>query len=380
MDTTVSHFILHSSLIEGAGPVTIQQLINLLNQCSVEELYNFQISDFVRFGFSELASQKIVAGLSSKKVLDDELAAIEQGTVSWTALGSHDYPDLLGSIYAPPPILYWYGAPPDSYKNNLAVVGSRKADAYGKSVVDGVVEIAVANNINLISGGAAGIDGWVHEATLARGGRTVVVTGAGLAHPYPQSHEKLFENVASYGGTVLSIFPVKMEALPGNFPSRNRVISGLSQVCLVVQAAQKSGACITAYHALEQGREVLAVPGRVTDLLHAGCHNLIRQGATLISKPSDLLSAFGIQVQEVPEKRGIKSEIKPERAEVKMMAVVPDNLTELQKQVVLACKSPASIDQIMETTTLSFAQVNNTLFELQMLGMISENAGGCWLS
>jgi DNA processing protein len=371
MNINLKHFILHCSLIEGVGPVAIQQLLEIPKTVSIEDLYRFNHIDFLKCGFSDGIAQKLVAGLRSQQLLDNELQAIEQYAAQWTVIGSLNYPELLASIYAPPPVLYWYGDSLEIYKDNLAIVGSRKANKYGETVVDAIIEVCVANNINIMSGGAFGIDGMAHRAALKKGGKTVVITGAGLAHPYPQSHEKMFKEIAKEGGSVLSIFPITLEALPGNFPARNRVISGLSQVCLVVQAAQKSGALITAYHALEQGREVLAIPGYINDPLHAGCHEIIRQGATLIAQAEDVLIAFGIDKPQKPNKSDLPKISQLQSSKIK--------LTEMQQTIFDVCKNASSsIDDIIQITNFSYGDIQLALFELQLSGLLSENAGGQW--
>ena len=149
---------------------------------------------------------------------------------------------------------------PQEHDACIAVVGSRSGTAYGKRAIQALIPPLVAQQWHIVSGGAMGIDAFAHQATLQAGGTTIAVLGSGLLQWYPAEHRRLFTEILEKNGTLLSAFPMNMEPLQGNFPARNRIIAGLSRACVVVQAAQKSGASITAKFALEQGREVFAVP------------------------------------------------------------------------------------------------------------------------
>ena len=242
------------------------------------------------------------------RILETELSLIEKYEISWVTVFDACYPALLKQIYLPPVILYYKGC---SLERSplLAVVGSRKGDSYGKLAVERIIPPLVEQGYGIVSGGALGIDALAHAATIASQGSTFVVLGSGLLWPYPRSHVRLFKQVVESGGALISCFPLQQEALPGLFPARNRIIAGLSQGCLVVQAARASGALITAYHALHEGREVFAVPGRIDAPLSEGCHSLIAQGALLTTSAEDIFTAFQSHRAPVQSATGSPKEI-----------------------------------------------------------------------
>ncbi len=293
----VNNCILHLSLIDGVGPATIKTIVqNKPASWAWHELYQMTQSDLIAvFGLSQLAAQKIYSGLKDEALLANELALIDRHSVSWLTLLDQSYPALLAQIYAPPAVLYWRGAEINS-PHCLAIVGSRKANYYGQRVINQLVPEFVKYGFTIVSGGALGADSMAHQAAITAGGKTIVVLGSGLLHPYPHSNKSLFEAVIASGGTIMSAFSLQTTVMPGNFPARNRIVAGLSSGCVVVQAAQRSGASITANYALEQGREVFAVPGPIDDDLSAGCHALIQQGASLVSKAQDIFDVFALTI------------------------------------------------------------------------------------
>lgn len=400
------HFILHCSLIDGIGPVAVQQVLPLLATFSVTDLYTFTVTDFVHNRCSVATAQKLVKGLADSSLLEKELAAIEKRTISWTVFDAPDYPPLLATIYAPPPVLYWYGRSPHEYTKNLAIVGSRQANEYAQRVITTIVEQAVAHDIAIVSGGALGADTMAHKQAVHAQGNTIVVLGSGLAHLFPTSNIRLFNHIAQNGGTVLSIFPINLLGFAGNFPARNRVIAGLSQVTVVVQAAHKSGALITANYALDQGREVMAVPGPIDNPLHDGCHTLIQQGAGLVHTASDILVHFGIEksipiqqpakqieeqslIKELPQKIEqtlpqktsaifVSKEKKIATASVSNEKKVPVtlSLTEMQKSIMDACKNPCTIDELSTRTSLPISSLYAEVLTLQMQALLIEDFAG----
>ncbi len=213
---------------------------------------------------------------------------------------SHDkaYPQLLAAIHAPPLVLYVKGSLEVLSQRGCALVGSRAADAYAEYVINQIVPEFVSAGYSIVSGGALGADTMAHKAACDAGGKTVAVLGSGLLQPYPLSNKKLFERIVASGGAVVSPFPVTMQALPGNFPARNRVIAGLVPATIVVQAAKKSGALITAQFALNEGREVYAVPGQFGHPLSQGCHQLISEGAHILGGAEEVAVMLGHQPSE----------------------------------------------------------------------------------
>ncbi len=419
------HFILHLTLIENIGPAIIQKIIR--SDISVSDLYSFSQADWINnFGFSEGTAEKLADGLANTKMLQAELTLIEQHDIQWVTFEDESYPQLLKNIYLPPAVLYWQGASlcahpelveeyPRAPEKKLAIVGARKADNYGQHAIDLLVPDLVAADYTIVSGGARGIDTMAHQATLNHNGKTIAVLGSGLLRPYPYQNTKLFKLIAENGGTVVSSFPLTMEGLPGNFPARNRIITGLSHGCLVVQAAQKSGALISAHYAMEQGREVFAIPGPLGSELSAGCNTLIQQGAKLVTCTADILQEFGDRVI-LPDKKVVEEKAKqmslesfqcarPEPVEG-YLGALKDSLQQVQtereraqrsdklrdthvdkysnyspqqKSIIIACKKPISFDDIIASTQLPLEILQSELFNLQLDGVISQDFTGMWV-
>jgi DNA processing protein len=352
----MNRVLLHLSLIDGIGPAVITHL--RATGLDLNDLYSITQAELVnQFGLSSLVAQKIEQGLRDRKMLDLECELIEKHQITLVTITDSCYPSLLKEIHLPPVVLYTKGDPLGD-ERSIAVVGSRKADAYGASVIDSLVPPLVANGWVVVSGGALGIDSMAHRKTVEHGGRTVVIFGSGLLKPYPANNKRLFMDVLEKGGTLVSSFPLTMEPLAGNFPARNRIIAGLSKGCLVVQAAEKSGARITAQFALHQGREVFAVPGPIDSPLSVGSHHLIQQGAKLVQHAQDILQEFGETVI--------------------CAAPVESGSAEgtLSDTIVKWCKEPKSIDELAALTSCEIGELYGVLFELQISGKLFQTSAG----
>ncbi len=375
---------LHISLIKGIGPQAVKKLQeHKSNDSKWSDLYLYTVSDFISlFYLSKSVAELLCSGLKDTKLLDQELDLIKKYSINWTTIISDDYPVLLKSIYAPPTILYWKGQHLFSEENLIACVGSRKANFYGQKVVDSLVSGLVQNSWIIVSGGALGIDSMAHNQTVRSGGQTIVVLGSGLLRPYPASNKKLFENVLASGGALVSSFPLTMQATPGNFPARNRIIAGLSKGCLVIQAAEKSGARITAQFALEQGREVFAVPGSIYDDISMGCHRLLQEGARLVSSVDDILSEFGQKVCSVKRERKtvissfkqVNISVRPTRPTVKTKSSCPKD------SILSVAVKGISFDELADIVTIESDKLSDLLFDLQMDGKIEQDFSGLWRS
>lgn len=219
--------------------------------------------------------------------LDD----LERRGIQAVCFEDDDYPELLKSIHNPPYIIYYSGAIHINRQFCLAMVGARRATVYGKKIAQRFSRELASQGIVVVSGMARGIDTEAHLGALDAGGYTIAVLGSGLDQIYPRENAKLYESIISHG-LVLSEFPLHTPPEPGNFPMRNRLISGLSYGVVVVEAKIKSGALITADFALDQGRDVFAVPGPVDSLNSEGANNLIKQGAKLITGIEDILEEY----------------------------------------------------------------------------------------
>ena len=214
-----------------------------------------------------------------------------------------EFPHLLAAIHDPPPRLYARGAAEVTLlaEPAVAIVGARACSAYGRSVTRSLARELAAAGLVVVSGMARGIDGEAHRGALEGGGRTVAVLGCGIDRDYPAAHAELARRIGE-DGLVLSEYEPGVEPAPWRFPARNRIIAGLCNAAVVVEARERSGALITADFALEEGRDVLAVPGEITSALSAGTNALLKLGATPVTSAADVLELYGIEPQ--PARRG----------------------------------------------------------------------------
>ena len=274
------------------------------------------------------------------------------------------YPRVLREIHDPPGVLFVRGEIKPNDALAIGIVGTRHATQYGLRQAEPLAGALTRAGLTIISGLARGIDAAAHRGDLAAGGRTIAVLASGVMNIYPPEHEKLADEVAACGALV-SEAPPRSAPVSGAFPQRNRLISGMSLGVIVVEAAERSGALITARHAMEQGREVFAVPGNVDSRASAGCHRLIRDGAKLVESADDVLEELGPLVEAVPRDDG---QVIHHPAELL--------LNELEQQVLAAISSEAtSIDQIICDTGLPVPQVLSTMSVLEMRRLIRRLSG-----
>lgn len=268
------------------------------------------------------------------------------------------YPMRLKNIYDPPLALYVRGRLPLENHVFVAVVGSRKRTRYGQSVINSIIPPLVNAKVVIVSGMAAGIDGDAHRATLEHGGFTVAVLGNGIDIAYPAAHAKLMHTIIERGA-VISEYPPGVRGRQWTFPARNRIIAGLSDGVMVVEAGEKSGALITADFALEQGIDVFAIPGSIHSQVSVGTHKLIQQGAYLVTEAQDMLTHFGIIQQR-------------EKQDEDEMAPF-DSLT--KRIFAEVSTEPLHIDDIVETVGLPVQQTAAALMMLCLHGLVKEYPG-----
>lgn len=294
----------------------------------------------------------------------EEIAFCRQHGIELVGDGDDRYPRSLREIHDPPGFLYVRGnlLPRDALA--IAIVGSRHATQYGKAQAERLAASLARAGLTIISGLARGIDAAAHRGALQAGGRTIAVLGSGLAEIYPPEHHELADAVAA-NGALVSELPARFAPISGTFPQRNRLISGMSLGVLVVEAADRSGALITARHATEQGREVFAVPGRVDNRMARGCHALIRDGARLVESADDVLEELGPLVAAAPVEEG-RSVRHP--AEL--------SLNELEQQVLeTVATDPTSLDAVIAATGLPAPQVLATISALEIRRLIRRVSG-----
>ncbi len=302
------------------------------------------------------------------------------------------YPDCLKAIYAPPPLLFVKGNPNALQNMQIGVVGSRNASRTGQENTRAFVHYLVKQGLSVTSGLALGIDGIAHQAALAAGGKTIAVVANGLDQVYPKRHLKLAEEIVASEGAIVSEFPIATQPRPQHFPRRNRIISGLSQGVLVVEAALKSGSLITARYAMEQGREVFAVPGSIHNPLSKGCHALIKQGAALVETGEDMLSELQLQSYFVesqmkmdsPENKivGEKNNKIEKSQAAGAVAMHPslkaeDDTQAIEEQIIAAMGfETVTLDTLVELTGIETAVLASTLIMLELQGKILQEVDG----
>lgn len=295
----------------------------------------------------------------------EELEYCRQNQIRLVTDQSDEYPRSLREIHDPPGFLYIRGQllPRDALA--IAVVGSRHATQYGKAQAERLAASLARAGLTIVSGLARGVDAAAHRGALQAGGRTVAVLGSGLAEIYPPEHVELASAVAA-NGALISELPARVAPTSGTFPQRNRLISGMSLGVLVIEAADRSGALITARHAMEQGREVFAVPGRVDNRMARGCHALIRDGARLVESADDVLEELGPLVAAAPVDEG-RSVRHP--AEL--------SLNEIEQQVLEAIDSePTTVDAVIAATKLPAPKVLATVSALEIRRLVRRASGG----
>ncbi|MFV0446638.1 MAG: DNA-processing protein DprA [Planctomycetaceae bacterium] len=294
-----------------------------------------------------------------------ELQACRDRGMSIEILGSPDYPQPLADICDPPQVLYRWGNYLPQDELAVAIVGSRRATLYGRQIAEKLGASLARAGVSVVSGLARGIDACAHRGALGAGGRTLAVLATGLANIYPPEHVGLAAEV-SRQGALFSEAPLHRGALKGMFPQRNRVISGLCRGVIIVEAGRQSGALHTARHALEQGREVFAVPGRIDSPESAGCHDLIRDGVTLLRTVDDVLEGLGPLPQAVTH-TGEHTVLTPREL----------TLNDQEREVLeLIPVTPVLLDDVLAQSSLEPPRVLATLTVLEMKRLVRRLPGG----
>lgn len=303
--------------------------------------------------------------LADKKNLDPkrEWGKLEKLGVNLTLRENNGYPDLLREIPHPPHGLYSIGNLKPDCSNNLAIVGTRKATESGKELAKTFAHKLSLSGVNIVSGLALGIDAASHEGALAGGGFTVAVLGNGLDRLYPRQNERLAKKIIAAGGAIVSEYPLGSPSLPYRFLERNRIVSGLSKGVLIIEAPERSGSLVTARFAIDQNREVFAIPGPVSHPNFFGSHKLIQSGANLATAPEEILAMLNLKPvpQGTTSRQLFSSENEEEGAILKTL--------ESQGQ-------PLSIDKIIELTNLNAKTVNQTVSFLLIKNIVRETDQG----
>lgn len=357
MHQDASYFHAFNSFNEKIGPVRFKKIRSYFG--NLPAAWEGSAQDYVAAGLEEGLAQEIVLRRQNfdpktelQKVLDQNIDIL--------TIEDAEYPVLLKEIHQPPFILYKQGdfKPQDEFA--LAIVGSRKLTTYGQQAAIKLARELAQAGLTIVSGLAQGIDTLAHRQALDTGGRTLAVIGSGIDQRsiFPPGNRRLAQEVAALG-CLISEYPPGGLALPHHFPARNRIISGLSLGVLVVEASQKSGALITARHALEQNREVFAVPGPITSSNSLGPNNLIKLGAKAVTCAQDILDELNLQ--------SLKQNIQARE-------ILPDTKEEALVLEALV-DEPVHVDKIIELTKLDTATINSVLSMMEIKGKI-KNLGG----
>ncbi len=337
------------------GPISLHKMDNFFS--SWQEAFEAPLDELVK---AEIPKNIAAEFVSKRKKINPEqiIEKLAKDNIQFITIQNKLYPKLLKEIYAPPFILYYKGS--FSYQNfpAIAVVGSRKCTHYGCYVAEKLITSLAENNIAIVSGFALGIDTVAHLSCLKAKGKTVAVLGTGIDVVYPTSNKYLLEQIIDSEGIVFSEFPLGTPPLKYNFPQRNRIIAGLSLATLVIEAYKKSGALITARFSLEQGREVLAVPGNIYSPASEGTNQLIKQGAIPATSAKDILDALDLKEAKHYIDSKMFTEITREEK------VIIDNLTH-----------PMHINEIVKKTKFNIHTVNSILAIMETKGIV-KNLGG----
>lgn len=353
---------LRLALISGVGPLTRRSLLEHFGSARrVLEASSNQLRDTP--GVGPKLSARILAARAEIDA-EEEIAICEQHNIDILTESDDEYPRLLREIHDPPGVLFCRGKllPEDAL--SIAIVGTRHATHYGQQQAERLAAGLARAGLTVVSGMARGIDAAAHRGALSAEGRTIGVLGSGVLNVYPPEHAQLAEEVTR-SGLLLSEIPPRRQPMSGTFPQRNRLITGLSLGVVVVEAAQQSGALISARHAMEQGREVFAVPGRIDSRMSRGCHQLIRDGAKLVESVDDILEELGPLVQATPLTTG---DIVRHPAELKLND---------QEQAVLQAISDeiTTIDHVIATSQLPAHRVLSTISVLEMRRLVRRVSG-----
>ncbi|MFN2140302.1 MAG: DNA-processing protein DprA [Candidatus Promineifilaceae bacterium] len=345
------------NLVKGIGPAKVQALLGFFGD--IESAWNADDAQLRMLGFDE-RSRTNLAQARATLDLETELEKVQAKHITLLTWNSPDYPHYLREVDSPPPLLYVVGSLEDIDRWAVAVVGTRRVTAYGRQVTQELVSGLVRSGVTIVSGLARGIDAIAHKAALDHGGRTIAVLGSGPDNIYPPEHRDLARQIVRGHGAVISDYPLGTQPDAKNFPPRNRIISGLSLGVVVVEAGARSGASITAQFALEQGREVFAVPGNVNRPASQGTNRLIQQGtAKLVTNANDILEELNLTM--VFEHSAVQQ-------------ALPDTAEEAALFEYLSAE-PVHVDALSRATGLSSQEVSSTLTLLELKGIVRQVGG-----
>ncbi len=362
---------------DNVGSTTFAKLIKHFG--SADRALGASVSELAKIDRIGFKTAEAIARTRNKFDTTAELELARKLGVWIIHLNDNRYPPVLKRIYDPPPVLYVKGSLTGSDNLGIAIVGSRRCSLYGQEQSSRFAHLLSSAGFTICSGMARGIDTAAHQGALSAGGRTIAVQGCGLGNIFPPENKKLFELIAE-SGACISELPLRYEPLPENFPPRNRIIAGLSLGTIVVEGGLRSGAMITARMAMENNREVMAVPGKIDSPLSKGAHQLIKQGATLIESVEDVMEALGYigeQLKNHTSEAAIKAS---EKIETPLFDVSQLNLSNCEKTIYdCLSKEPLHIEEIIAEVDSTPGSINASLISLRLKGLIKQLPGSVFL-
>ncbi|MFZ5763396.1 MAG: DNA-processing protein DprA [Thermodesulfobacteriota bacterium] len=348
------------TLTPGCGPATARRLLDHFGELGAALATPQALTGVT--GLREEARQQLGAPAIRQRAAEELERCLRAG-IELVAWDDPRYPALLKEIANPPLVLYVKGDAALLNTRAVAVVGARAATTYGQKIAGELSAGLARHGVTVVSGLALGIDGVAHRQALSAGGKTIAVLGCGVDIAYPAQHRTLYQEIADQGALV-SDYPLATQPEGFRFPARNRIISGLCRGVVVIEAAKHSGSLITAELAMEQGREVFAVPGRIDSAKSEGCHRLIREGAVLVHSVADILAELDYAVPAAAEP--------PRTPAVSLSA---------EEQTIVACLEayPKDIDTIITASRFSAQKVATLLLGLELKGVVASHPGQQYL-
>jgi DNA processing protein len=347
-------------LICGIGNVNYKNLLDHFG--SPEKIFEAEPEELRKVAGITTKAVESILKFRSFPDIDRELDLIDSKKINIITLNSPGYPENLKNIYDPPPFLYVKGQIKKEDNNAFAVVGSRNTSEYGVIATEEISRQLALRGITIVSGMARGIDSYAHQAALACRGRTIAVLGSGVDVIYPAENRKLYHAIAEHGA-VISEYPMGTAPHSYNFPARNRIISGLSTGVLVAEASLKSGSLITARLALEQGRDVFAIPGNVFSYKCKGTNKLLRSGAKLVESADDIIEELQFKVDAYAQ------------IAKKEVGRILDLNPETQIIYELIQEEPVQINDLIIKSELSFSRLSSILLDLELSNLIKQLPG-----
>ena len=355
--TPALYDILYLLTIPNIGPGRIRKLLQVFE--GVEQILKAPVQKLTRVEGIDLKLAEYIKRGGEAEVARTQVALLKKHKIDYVFIWDKNYPALLKQIPDAPVILFYRGEFKDQHKKAIAIVGTRTPSNYGRTVTAELVRQLVGNGLTIASGMARGIDSIAHQVAIQNGGETLAVLGCGVDQCYPPENRELYQKIPRKGAVISEYFVgTGPDAI--NFPKRNRIISGLSLGTVVIEAGERSGALITAFYALNQNREVFAVPGNTSSPKSRGCNRLIKEGAKLVQTVDDIL-------EEIGELHASSA------SEVK---AIPANLQPLEKKILeLLGSDPRHIDRLVLDLKEAPSAVLAALLTLELLGLAQQLAG-----